>query len=159
MCIRDRATAAQLLYPFGISASTSGVVFFSDNGNARVRRIGTDGIITTLAGTYSRGFSGDEGSSNAAQLNYHFGLGVDGLGNLLIADGLNARIRKVACVNPPVVSFALSSSVVCVGDAITLTASCTNPNVSYSWSGTSPIASTSLGSALTYPVRGNMRWS
>ena len=51
--------------------------------------------IDTIAGTGTRGFSGDGGAATAAQLSVPSGVAVDGAGNLYIADSLNHRIRKV----------------------------------------------------------------
>ena len=55
----------------------------------------SSGTITTVAGTGTRGFSGDGGPATAAQLNDPSGVEVDGAGNLYIADAANHRIRKV----------------------------------------------------------------
>src|SRR4029077_1798122 len=54
-----------------------------------------NGIIKTVAGNGVSGFSGDGGSATAASLAFPIGVAVDGAGNLYIADGDNARIRKV----------------------------------------------------------------
>ncbi|GAB3997844.1 hypothetical protein GCM10028807_43950 [Spirosoma daeguense] len=152
----DLAVAAQLSYPFGIAVSGNGTVYFSDNGNVRVRRIGTDGIIMDVAGTATRGFLGDDAPATQAQLGNPFGIGLDGYGNLLIADNANARIRKIACIDPPTVSLIASSTNVCVGDvvsisAITSTSASTN---TYVWSGSTPIVSSTAGSALASPAQG-----
>jgi hypothetical protein len=54
------------------------------------------GIVTTVAGTGTAGFSGDGGPATAAQLAWPAALDVDGAGRLLIADNGNGRLRKVA---------------------------------------------------------------
>src|SRR5437867_1210398 len=54
-----------------------------------------DGIITTVAGSGTGGFSGDRGPAVSAQLNFPYSVAVDASGNLFIADTLNHRIRKV----------------------------------------------------------------
>jgi DNA-binding beta-propeller fold protein YncE len=61
-----------------------------------VRKVGRDGIITTVAGTGTAGFSGDGGKATDAQLKYPFALAVDSMGNLFIADVGNYRVRKVS---------------------------------------------------------------
>jgi sugar lactone lactonase YvrE len=91
------ATSAQLNFPRGVAVDASGSLFIADNGNHRVRKVaaGTN-IITTVAGTGTFGFNGDNQAATSAQLTNPFGLAVDASGNLFIADSGNARIRKVA---------------------------------------------------------------
>lgn len=89
------ATAAQLYYPCGIAVDVSGNVYIVDGGNHRVRKVSTNGIITTIAGTGIQGFSGDNSLAVAAQLNYPTDVAVDAAGNVFIADKNNSRIRKV----------------------------------------------------------------
>src|SRR5262249_44555653 len=62
----------------------------------RVRRVSTEGIVTTIAGNGTPGFSGDGGPGDDAQLRYPTALAVDDNGNLFIADNGNGRIRKVS---------------------------------------------------------------
>jgi sugar lactone lactonase YvrE len=64
-------------------------------GSNRIRKIGTDGVIRTVAGTGTPGFAGDGGPATDAQLNGPSAVAVDAKGNLYIADTLNGRIRKV----------------------------------------------------------------
>ncbi len=89
------ATSAQLRTPFGVTVDAQGNIYIADSNNHRVKRVNSAGIIATLAGTGSAGFSGDGGPANVAQLNFPLGLAVDGAGNLYIADSSNARVRKV----------------------------------------------------------------
>ena len=89
------AAQAQLNRPFGVAVDEKGDVYIADLSNHRVRRVGADGIITTLAGTGTEGFSGDGGPAAQAQLSRPFGMAVDGRGNLYIADAGNNRIRRV----------------------------------------------------------------
>lgn len=79
-----------------IAASPDGSVYISDAGNFRVRRVGTDGIITTVAGNGSIGFSGDGGLAITAKLNNPRGVAIGPDGSLYIADSNNRRIRRVA---------------------------------------------------------------
>ena len=91
------ATAAQLDSPLGVAVDGAGNLFIADEGNNRIRRVAAaTGLITTLAGTGTAGFSGDGGASTAAQLRFPEGVAVDGAGNLFIADTDNNRIRRVA---------------------------------------------------------------
>jgi len=80
----------------GICVDGSGNLYFSDTGNHRVRKVDTNGVITTVAGTGVAGFSGDGGAATAARLNEPAGAIFDRQGNLLIADRLNYRIRRVS---------------------------------------------------------------
>ena len=87
---------ASLNGPKGIAIDTAGNVYIADYFNHRVRRVGIDGVITTVAGTGERGYSGDGGQATAAQLNYPWDVAVDDSGNVFIADTSNSRIRRVA---------------------------------------------------------------
>ncbi|KIF04653.1 NHL repeat-containing protein [Streptomyces sp. RSD-27] len=77
-------------------ADTTGTLYISDHNNHRVRRVTGDGTISTVAGTGTDGFSGDGGPATSAELNYPFGLAVDCVGALYIADYVNHRVRRVA---------------------------------------------------------------
>ncbi len=90
------ATSALLFQAEGIAADSSGNLYISDAANHRVRKITRAGMITTVAGTGIAGFSGDGGAANAAQLNSPYGLAMDGIGNLYVADLGNARVRKIS---------------------------------------------------------------
>ncbi len=89
------ATNAQLNSPGSIVVDQFGNIFIADTSNRRVRKVDTNGIITTIAGTGSSGFTGDGGTATNATLNLPQGVAVDGFGNLFIADLNNSRIRKV----------------------------------------------------------------
>ncbi len=90
------AVSAKLKYPVDVAVSDSGKVFIADKENSCVRVVGTDGIIDTFAGVCGqRKFGGDGGAANAAFLNRPYGVALDGLGNLYIADTHNHRIRVV----------------------------------------------------------------
>src|SRR5574341_2425425 len=89
------ATSASLYLPRGIHVTASGVIYIADTLNHRVRKIDTNGIITTIAGNGIKGFSGDGGLATAASLNYPMGVAADGAGNIFIADAHNHRVRRV----------------------------------------------------------------
>lgn len=89
------ATSALLSSPQGIAVDQQGNVYFSDSATNTLRRIGTDGLITTIAGTGEPGFSGDGGPARSAQLREPSGVTLDAAGNLYICDFENARVRRV----------------------------------------------------------------
>jgi sugar lactone lactonase YvrE len=89
------ATAAQLSEPIGVAVDGSGNVFIADGWNARIRAVGNTGLIYTIAGNGTAGFSGDGGAAVFAQLNDPYGVAVDGSGNVYIADYTNNRIRSM----------------------------------------------------------------
>jgi hypothetical protein len=89
------ATSAQMQSPTFLTLDSAGNIYFCDFGNERVRKISTTGIITTIAGDGTAGFSGDGGPATSAELNSPFGIAVDSAGNVFIGDFNNSRIRKV----------------------------------------------------------------
>lgn len=91
-----QATSAQLHYPDSMALDNAGNVYFSDSANHTVRKIATNGIISTLAGDGSSGFSGDGGQASAAKLASPASIALDNAGNLYLADANNHRVRKIA---------------------------------------------------------------
>lgn len=89
------ATAAYLYSVVGVVSDAAGNLYIADYGQNRVRKVNTSGIITTVAGTGTSGWTGDGGAATAAKLNGPYGLALDASGNLYIADRYNNRIRKV----------------------------------------------------------------
>jgi hypothetical protein len=91
------ATSAELSTPVSIALDPGGNLYISDRGNTRIRLVtASTGIITTVAGNGTAGFSGDGGSAASAELgNLLQDITVDSLGNLYIADSANNRIRLV----------------------------------------------------------------
>jgi trimeric autotransporter adhesin len=82
--------------PLAISFDSAGNYYLADSGNARIRKIDTKGIITTVAGNGTIGFAGDGSAAASANLNQPSGVAVDKQGNIYIADTGNARIRKIS---------------------------------------------------------------
>ena len=89
------ATNASLNQPFGAAVDASGNLFIADMGNNVIRKVNPNGIITTVAGNGSGGYSGDGGAATNASLNQPFGAAVDASGKLFIADTVNSVIREV----------------------------------------------------------------
>ncbi|MBX6390681.1 MAG: protein kinase [Frankia sp.] len=90
------AAQARLNYPNDLLVDGAGNLYISDGENNRVRRIGTDGIITTVAGTGVHGYGGDGGPATEAHLSYPSGLALGPDGSLYINDQDNRRIRRVS---------------------------------------------------------------
>jgi DNA-binding beta-propeller fold protein YncE len=90
------ATQALLNNPFDLAFDPAGNLCFSDTYNHCIRRIDArSGIITTIAGSGERGFSGDGGPATRAQMDQPYGIVIDRSGNIYIADRLNGRVRRV----------------------------------------------------------------
>src|SRR5262249_17517761 len=90
------ATAAEISAPNGVAALPDGGVLIADTAHSRVRRGSPTGTITTVAGTGTRGFSGDGGQATMAQLNVPYAVGPTADGGLVIADTGNLRVRRVS---------------------------------------------------------------
>jgi glucose/arabinose dehydrogenase len=92
------ATAAGLFAPSGVAVLPDGGFLIADTGNSRVRKVSPGGMITTVAGTGTPGFSGDGGPATAAQLgqNSPYSLAVMPDGGYLLADDSNRRVRRVS---------------------------------------------------------------
>ena len=94
------ATSATLNAPTGVTVDGMGNIYFADSGNNRIRKINSSGVISTLAGTGTQGFSGDGGPATSAKIGLsiaspHQGLATDSSGNLYFADVANNRVRRV----------------------------------------------------------------
>ncbi len=96
------ATAASLSFPVGVAVDAAANLYIADRLNSRIRKVSSDGIITTIAGNGTIGLSGDGGPAASASLSISrlvavtaVGLAVDASGNLYIPDQGNNRIRKV----------------------------------------------------------------
>ena len=89
------ATSAQLNIPMNMIVNSNGSIIFSDSYNNRVRYINSTGVITTIAGNGTAGFSGDGGPATSAQLHRPRGICVDSNNNIYIADFLNNCVRKI----------------------------------------------------------------
>lgn len=91
------ATNATFASPYGVAADGAGNLYIADANNNRVRKVVlSTGVVTTIAGNGTAGFSGDGGLAVNAMLNFPAWVAVDGSGNLYISDRNNNRVRKVA---------------------------------------------------------------
>jgi hypothetical protein len=97
-----QATAAQLNSPTGVVLDNSSHIFFSDTGNQRIRKVdkgtggGAGGVITTVAGNGTAGYSGDGGPATAAKVNTPTGIVVTSGGNIYFADTGNNVVREIS---------------------------------------------------------------
>jgi sugar lactone lactonase YvrE len=91
------ATSAELHRPSGVAVDSAGNLYIADEGNDRIREV-SNGVITTVAGNGTPGFSGDNGPATSAQLDLigYAGAAVDSAGNLYLADNFNYRVREVS---------------------------------------------------------------
>jgi hypothetical protein len=89
------AVDAQLRVPYTARWGRAGEIVIADTGNDRVRVVGRDGTIRTVAGDGTRGFSGDGGPAVDAQLAAPHGVAVDPTGRIVIGDTNNRRLREV----------------------------------------------------------------
>lgn len=89
------AIKAELDNPFGIVRGPDGAFYYCEYTGQRIRRIGKDGVITTIAGTGAVGFSGDGGPALQATFNKPHELRFDAAGDLYIVDMVNHAVRKI----------------------------------------------------------------
>ena len=90
------AVNTQVSGPYGVTLDAGGNLYFADYSNNRVRQVTPAGIILTVAGNGTAGFSGDGGLAINAQVTGPTGLAMDVAGNLYIADSGNNRVREVS---------------------------------------------------------------
>ncbi len=90
------ATSASLNSSAGVAVDAAGNIYIADRANNRIRKVtAATGIISTIAGNGTSGFSGDGGAAMSAKLNNPGGVAVDAAGNIYFAEKNNLRIRKV----------------------------------------------------------------
>ncbi len=90
------ATSAQLNLPTALALDTANNLYVADTGNQRIREISaTTGLITTIAGTGTQGYSGDAGPATSATIDSPTGFAIDAANNLYLADTHNHRIRRI----------------------------------------------------------------
>jgi sugar lactone lactonase YvrE len=90
------AVNAELYYPAGVATDTAGNLIIADSNNYVIRKVTkSSGVITTIAGNHTAGFSGDGGKATSAQINTLYGVAVNGAGTVVtIADYNNQRVRQ-----------------------------------------------------------------
>lgn len=137
------AVSSGLDYPYGVSIDCGGNVYIADFTNYRVVRVNTSGIVNSIAGNGTFGYSGDGGAATAAQLYYPIALSLDAAGDMLVSDQGNNVIRKIT--NPGAGGIISGPNNVCVGGTATLTSSLAGG----SWSTTTGRVSITSGGVYT----------
>jgi uncharacterized protein (TIGR03437 family) len=94
------ATATDMVPGF-VAVGPDGSIYFSDDGytaqgSHRLRKVAPNGLVSTVAGDKTSGFTGDGGAATSAELRSVDGVAIDSVGNIFIAESDGARIRKVA---------------------------------------------------------------
>lgn len=89
------ATSAGINFPTSVVVDTLGNIYFTDQGNQRIRKVNTAGIISTIAGTGVSGYGGDGIAATLAQMNNPGGIALDAVGNIYVGDAGNSRVRKI----------------------------------------------------------------
>ena len=90
-----QGTKASVNQPEGVAADALGNVYIADTLDNAIRKVTPDGVITTLAGTGTPGYSGDGGPANVARLTLPRGVAVDSAGNVYVADSGNNQVRRI----------------------------------------------------------------
>jgi hypothetical protein len=90
-----QATAAGIYFPVGITVAADGSLYIADNHNHVIRRVGSDGLISTVVGNGTRGYSGDGGPATASQMANPTSIAIDATGKLYIAEFVHNLIRVV----------------------------------------------------------------
>ena len=143
------AASATLSKPTGVSVDATGNVYVADTNNQRIRQIG-NGAIATVAGTGDQGFGGDGGVATAAVLNAPGAIVPDALGNLVIADTRNQRLRSAAL---PALSFSSQGvGVPSVVQTVTLSNTGSAPLVVSAMNLTGSFAAAAGGSCPALPI-------
>jgi sugar lactone lactonase YvrE len=89
------AVEAKLAFPTGVARAPDGALYICDTENHRVRKVTSDGTITTVAGTGEAGWSGDAGPAMGAKLNEPYEIRFDAAGNIFWVERLSHTVRKL----------------------------------------------------------------
>jgi sugar lactone lactonase YvrE len=116
------ATSAQFNLPTALAIDATGNLYIADTGNHRIRELtSATAIITTIAGTGTQGFSGDNGPATSAAIDSPTGLAVDAAGDLYLADTHNHLIRKITAATRTIATIAGNGSPGFSGDTAAAT--------------------------------------
>lgn len=110
------AISASLNGPWGVTVAPDGQIYIADQSNHCIRKVATDGIISTIAGNGTSGFTGDGGQAKDAVFDSPAATALDVAGNLYIADSGNNRVRKVNAATGVIITVAGSANESFSGD-------------------------------------------
>jgi RHS repeat-associated protein len=100
------ATSIGMEWAEGVAIDSAGNIYFSDKNDQRVRMMNAStGIVTTIAGNGTQGFSGDDGPATSAELQYPAGIALDPSGHVYFADTTNNRIRAIGLQVKPAITW------------------------------------------------------
>ncbi|MBD8489154.1 IPT/TIG domain-containing protein [Echinicola sp. CAU 1574] len=100
-------TTAQFNQPIDVTVDENGIIYVADNINHRIRKIDTEGTVSTLAGSGEKGYQ--DGALSAAMFSNPSGLDMDNEGNIIVADRINHLIRRINLSTEKVSTIAGSS--------------------------------------------------
>jgi sugar lactone lactonase YvrE len=89
------ATKASFQLPYTVVRDKSGNIYVAETYGHRIRKIATNGVISTYAGTGISGYSGDGGPATSAMVSYPVGVALDSSGAVVFADFGNNRVRRI----------------------------------------------------------------
>ncbi|MEU1005807.1 RICIN domain-containing protein [Streptomyces tibetensis] len=118
---KELAVSALVNGPYGMTVDRDGTLYVAEFGGHRVRKVTTDGKISTVAGTGSPGRGAEGVSAVSAPLIYPRGIAVDGAGDLYIADSGNNRIRKITMADGKIHTFAGTGTASYGGEGVSAT--------------------------------------
>jgi len=117
------ATGAKLALPHGLTLDAAGNVYLVDTRNHRIRRIdAATGQITTIAGTGTQDFSGDNAAAAAASLDSPRAVATTPTGLVTLSDTANQRVRQLSSANPAIIHTIAGLGTAQTVDALTLSA-------------------------------------
>ena len=105
-----QAKSAQFNKPVGIAVDAAGNIYLTDTNNSRIRKITTDGIVTTIAGSRFTGYSGDGGSATSAALSFPRSIAIASNGTIYMADTGNHVIRMLVPTFPAIYSNGVGNA-------------------------------------------------
>jgi uncharacterized repeat protein (TIGR01451 family) len=147
------ATSADILEPFGLFVDIGGNIFFGDTGNFRIREVvASTGLIQTVGGNGTPGFSGDGGLATSGSIGYVYGLSGDTNGDLFLADTYTNRVREIYGIVPADTLTITTSTLplASVGTPYSFSLQAIDGTPPYTWSlvsGALPSGFTSLSSS------------
>jgi uncharacterized protein (TIGR03437 family) len=167
----NQAAFAQLGDPQGVAIDAAGNVYIADSVNNRIRKVATNGIITTIAGTGKQGYTGDGGLATSAQFYSPDGVALDNAGNVYVSDTHNSVIRVLQPTLPtissggvgnafsfkPQISPGAFASVFGTGFGLATISPAATPNLPTSAGGVS-VTVNGLASALSYVSAGQINF-